>query len=564
MALNDRDLMSSSDASAEFKRYLRMFGRHKGLIALCLVLALCTMLIVLEYLPQVYESNVVLLIRDSRLVARDVQQLMGGILESPGGANVDRQQVSTLAGRIRSRPFLERVIRTLRINEEPGIRAQAEEQRHKHPNVTADELAVRILVDYMQSRIRVTTQGPGMYRVSVADRKAATAQNLAWHISALFVDLSDQERTENIKDARTLGLDLVRTYTEELRRSEEALEQFKQGRIEQGFTQRIVRIDNLSVAVALRQRILDGASDARIRARTLQDSLSRQGIAVALEVVAQDAELVDLAANLRTSLWNEVTKRLASPELAGVPDWPPPGAYGTLRWNLLQRAEQLAIQLFPDANPDVTATLSRYLFSKIDSEAQGRTADLLGAEISESRREAALGPRGEMELVRLESDVAQKRRLVQSAEEQVLGTDVRGAVEAAKMGLKTEILDPATLPLKPVWPNRQKLLVASIFVGIMLGLGLTYLIETLDPVLRRVEDFAKVIPEPVLGTTPLLSRRAVIKHGWLRRHWATAASLAVALLTGAFFLVRGPVFHAPTETRVPAQTAPESVPDANR
>ncbi len=564
MASHDLDMTSPPDASAEFKRYTQMFWRHKGLCVLCIVAALCFMLVALEYLPKVYESNVVIMIQDPRLVARDVQQLIGGILEAPGGANVDNQQVARLAGRIRSRPFLEQVIRTLRMNEDPRIQVRAEEQRRKHPEVSADEMAVRILVDYLQSRIRVATQGPGIYRVTVADRQAATAQSLAWHISGLFVDLSDQEKTTNIKDARALGLDLVRTYTEQQRRAEEALERFNQGRIERDLLQSVVRAENLPLADAYHKRILDGASDARVRARSLQDSLFRRGITPDVDALAQDAQLTDLAAALRTSLWNEVLTRLSTRGTVDAVDWPPQGAYADLRWSLLRRAEQLAAQGFPSAAPDGAATVSRYLFSKIDAEAQGRTAEMLGSEIADFRRQAVLGPRGDMEQARLEADVEQSRRFVKSAEDQVVGTDVRGAVEAAKMGMQTEILDPANLPLKPSSPNRKKLIVASLFVGVFLGLGFSYLLETLDPVLRSAEDIARIVPEPVLGTTPLLSRQAVVKHGWLRRHWAPATSVAIALVTGIFFLARGPAFRTQAEGGIPVQTAPGSTPDANR
>jgi polysaccharide biosynthesis transport protein len=564
MARNETDGTSAPDTTADFKRYTAMFWRHKGIVALCFLTALCVAFIALEFVPKVYESQVTLMIRDSRLVTRDMQQIIGGILETPGGPRVDEQQIAQLAGRITSRPFLERVVRVLRLDEDPRIRARAMEAQSKHPDVSLDEMVVRILVGRMQSGIGVERRGMGIYRVTVGATRADDAQRFAQQICALFVDVSDEEMADDIKDARKLGSDWVETYNVQLRRAEDALERFKEGRIQRDLARSTIHSENLSLAESLQQRILEGASDARIRARSLRDSLSRRGIAPDIDALAMDSELDDLASALRSSFWNEVVTLVSTSVPGDVAQWPPQGAYGALRWSLLQRAERLAAQSFPDAKPGVINTISRYLFSKIDAEAQESAAEALGAEMADFRSWAVRGPRGETELASLEAAVAQARRLVQSAEEQVVGTELRGAVETAKMGLKTEIMDPATLPLAPSRPDRSKVLLAAALIGGLLGIGLAFIVEILDPVLRSTEDFARIIPEPILGTTPLLSRRLVVKQRWLRRHWVVAALLALALLTGVVFLLRGTLFGAQAGTAVPAQVAPGGVPNADR
>ncbi len=558
-------MTSSLDKTIDIKHYIRMFWRHKGLILLCTVTALCACFIALAFMPNVYESDVVLTIRDTQLLARDVERLTGGILPSPTGRDIDEQRMAALAGRIRSRPFLERVVRMLKMNEDPVIREMAERRRHAHPDVSVDEMAIRILVQNLQGRIRFGILGPGVYKVTVGDYSARNAQLVAWWISELFVEVSDQETLADIRNARQLGQDLVRTYTDQLRQSEEALERYRQGAIDRDLGYSLIQSQNVIFAETLRQHIQEAASDARVLASSSQKLLSDQGISADVDRLLRDPEISDLGRALAASLWNEVVARLSTTGTGATDDWPPQGAYSSHRRALLQRAESVAAREYAEATQEVMGVLARTVFSRVDAQGQESAAAALGAEIAKFRRQLELGPRGEMELASLQADVDQNRRLVQTAEEQVVGTDVRGAIEGAKLGVKINILDPARVPLAPSHPNRKKLILASILMGGLLGAGMAFIMETMDPVLRTVEDFGRIVPEPVLGTTPLLSRRLIVKRGWLRRYWVPATLVTVMLLTGGFFLMRGQVLYKLAATQVPIQmVSPEMVPDANR
>ena len=133
-----------------------------------------------------------------------------------------------------------------------------------------------------------------------------------------------------------------------------------------------------------------------------------------------------------------------------------------------------------------------------------------------------------------------------------MASDVSQAVEMTKLGLQIEILDPARMPLSPSRPNRMKILAASLFLGALLGTGIAFLSETLDPVMRSLSDFAKIVPEPLLGTTPLLSH--VTDHRpWVRRHWIPLALALVIGVTGAVFLIRSSVLQSWATTGQPVK-----------
>ena len=83
--------------------------------------------------------------------------------------------------------------------------------------------------------------------------------------------------------------------------------------------------------------------------------------------------------------------------------------------------------------------------------------------------------------------------------------------------------------------------------------------------LRTLDDIQRVVPEPILCTTPLLRKLKQRQRG-LRRHWVPASVAGVLILTAAFFFVRLTVFDhigvgQPTQAIAPTDS---TVSQANR
>jgi len=234
-----------------------------------------------------------------------------------------------------------------------------------------------------------------------------------------------------------------------------------------------------------------------------------------------------------------------------VTEWPP-AEYGSQRRDLLRQIERATVASYPTADADLIAALTRYTFSRLDWEAQQETANMLSSAIASFRKRIESTPGGEIELTRLESDVENNRHLLRSFQSQLVATDISTAVNMTKLGLSIEILDPAQVPLEPTRPNRPKVLVASFILGMVLGVGFAFLSEVLDPVLRTLDDFRRGMPEPILGTTPLIGK--LISHrSWIRRYWILLTLVFLLILTGGFFLIRSNILRDIAVKGVPIQ-----------
>jgi capsular polysaccharide biosynthesis protein len=80
-------------------------------------------------------------------------------------------------------------------------------------------------------------------------------------------------------------------------------------------------------------------------------------------------------------------------------------------------------------------------------------------------------------------------------------------LETSREGTRYTVLDPARLPLKPIKPNKFKVILVGIFLGVAIGGGLAFSREFMDQSFLDVEDAKLSLGLPILGaisriTTP--------------------------------------------------------------
>jgi uncharacterized protein involved in exopolysaccharide biosynthesis len=536
---------TAQDKPIDLRHYRRVLWRRKGLILLASVGVLCGSAMALTAIHPVYQSEVTLLIEDRQPLAREIEDVLGGNGSQVTAFRANEERLSQMVGRVRSRPFLERVIKILKMDEDPKIRAEARKRLDSHPGLTEDELAIRILVARLQNQIRFGSTGPGLYKIIVFHESAQGAQLLAKWISELFVDITTQKELDRIRAARSFGEEQQRVYEEQLTRSEEALERFKGSMIGASFSGTVVTDANRGMAEALDRRINDEVRTAESRVPPLGRAAEALGMAPGDTRLENDADVIGYSRRITAALEQSAQDILAgagAPAAAGTegPSWPPKGSVDVTRRDLYRRLETLAGTFYPDASPDVRRAIAAWAFARVDASIQSEVSGWLRGGIEAFRHQAESRPADEIDLARLEEDVKKNRELLQSFRAQMVASDVSQAVETTNLGTRVEILDPAQTPLRPSHPNKMRIFMAALLIGPMLGVALSVAAEVFDPTLRTLDDIRRIAPEPIFGTIPLLTALAKRERG-IRRHWIPATLGGIVLLTALFFVARATV-----------------------
>jgi uncharacterized protein involved in exopolysaccharide biosynthesis len=137
--------------------------------------------------------------------------------------------------------------------------------------------------------------------------------------------------------------------------------------------------------------------------------------------------------------------------------------------------------------------------------------DVLGSKVNRLQnsldrfddRLAAL-PRLESEIAELERRAADARRYRDAFRSEE--TTVEILSERAKDRTKYKVIEPARVPLAPIWPDRRKIIVMGILLGLVIGGGAVFMAEILDKSFKRVEDVEEMLQLPVLATVPKIEK----------------------------------------------------------
>jgi uncharacterized protein involved in exopolysaccharide biosynthesis len=137
-----------------------------------------------------------------------------------------------------------------------------------------------------------------------------------------------------------------------------------------------------------------------------------------------------------------------------------------------------------------------------------------------------------MELAQLSEDYDNFRAVLNSLVDKKLQADMSENLERKQKGEQFKVLDPASLPAKPFYPNRIRLVFLALVAGLGLGGGIVFLQDFLAPGVKSRAELKTVLGVPVLAVVP-----EIVTPGDRRRRWkvrfATVLSVAVLAVVAA-------------------------------
>jgi uncharacterized protein involved in exopolysaccharide biosynthesis len=111
-------------------------------------------------------------------------------------------------------------------------------------------------------------------------------------------------------------------------------------------------------------------------------------------------------------------------------------------------------------------------------------------------------PEYQAKLDQLSREINAARDLRDRFKEQQEGSQISQALLRES---RFQVIEPAKVPLVPFKPNRPKLLMMGIALGLMLGAGAALIAELTDNTLKKIEEIEDFTGYPVLGIIPEIS-----------------------------------------------------------
>jgi succinoglycan biosynthesis transport protein ExoP len=197
-------------------------------------------------------------------------------------------------------------------------------------------------------------------------------------------------------------------------------------------------------------------------------------------------------------------------------------------------AESAQSALEPASSAPMMQIRSQLKANELEIQNYEQHARKIESEIETYRARLNLTPQVEQELADIsrgyEESNVNYNSLLQKQKQSQLAT----SLEQRQQGEQFRILDPPSLPDKPLAPNHLQISLGGLALGLALGCGLTALLELTNVRVRQEKQLEELVPAPVLVGIPHLSLPGEGRLRLLFRclELGTAAAMIISILAG--------------------------------
>jgi polysaccharide biosynthesis transport protein len=427
----------------DYKRYFGLFRRHKKLLIVSALAIMTVITGIIYLLPNKYEAQSTVFIEKSI-----ISELVKGLAVTP---SID-DKIKVLTYAMNSRTLLLRIIAELDLNKG----GEAEQEK-----------LLKSLRENTQIKIR---DREGLFIISFQDRNPKLARDYVNALVRRYIDENTSSKREESYGATSFLSEQMNIYKEKLQKTEEAANAFKRG------------------AGAL------STMDPSSLLKDINDSQQR-----ADELKIKQAQLETVLANLGKAYSAQsnlpaMQKRLQELQLQYTDSYP----------EIIQLKDDInALQSQKKSGQGMMRPLDSPEYERVISElrATRQAESNLRANIAKNRGLLQSIPAARATLDDLEREKQSQKSLYESMLARRGQSEVSKQLEVQDKSTVFRIVDPAVLPIKPVSPNRVKLMLLGILAGIGGGLGLVILKDLMDDSVKSV-DMAKEFGLPVLAAIP--------------------------------------------------------------
>jgi succinoglycan biosynthesis transport protein ExoP len=359
-------------------------------------------------------------------------------------------------------------------------------------------------VDKMRGATFVNLSGSDGFTITFYHRDPLKAQEVTDRLARLFIEETIKSREQQVEGAVDFLVTQVNESRAELETKDAALRRYK----EEHMGKLPSQLEANLATMQMLQREMQAVEDSLFFAREKQEALAR-GAARPAPPGAPSATAPPEAVEL-----DELNRRLADLRTRYTDAHPDVETLLARRMRLQARLAEARRVDAPTAT-EAAATAEAVAGSNAVAREQLERASLEVRKLEDRQRDlqgrmavvranVEQTPRTEQELATLTRDYEKLNDNYTALLSKQLEAQMSGRLEQRWKGERFRMLDPASLPEKPVFPNPPLFLALGTILGLLVGLAASLVAEYLDPTVKDSEVLQAVQGYPVLAVIPHL------------------------------------------------------------
>jgi polysaccharide biosynthesis transport protein len=489
--------------------YLTILKRRTWLIIGSFVATLAVGVAISLLLPPTYLSSGLILIES--------QQIPTDLVQATVTSYAD-ERIEVIKQRVMTRDNLLRIIRKYGLFADAGPTLTPSDQ--------IDEMRKSIGVELVNASLRPDRAGPATiaFKLSFEHRRPELAQAVANDLVTLFLEENVKVRTQRASQTTEFLTQEADKLKKELDTMEATIAKYKQ---EHG----AALPENVALGMAAMQRVESDLRQVERDQASAEDelrSLEAERAFAGTDTVASTGELQKARAEVA---------RLSATYTESHPD------LKAARRRLEKLEQESADEVRSAASGPKTGRSSDAAVARIDARAAALRQRLKVLAAQRSSLRAQLGqmdvalvksPQVEKDLAGLTRDYQSAQRKYEEIRAKQMTAQVAENLEDDQKAERFAVLEPPTLPDKPVKPDRKKMLALSFILAMGVPVGAVGLMEAMHGVVRGVGPISAITGLRPLVTIPIIPVAAELAK---RRKIALAVAGGGVLAAGVALLL---------------------------
>jgi len=479
--------------------------KRKWLVVVPFILAVIASYSGSYLLTKKYQSRVTIIVKESELIGPEIRRITNVTgLDAVRSERDLKLWQQSITSEIKSPATLLRVINELGLADDVRLQAEVDRLVEEYPEYGRRELTNIALIEKLQEeQIRVGFLGQNLVLIRCESEDPLQARRMAEVLADVFREEQIREDLLRIRAMQEFSTEQLAIYKKEWEDAEAELGDFKKN------------YSKANVSEKVGDGILDGITSEMDQAKLHMEDIvdQRNFVAASLKNAGIDTASLKPSSELigYVSILDGINEQKASllerytrtdPKVLEVM-----GRFNRGLDSLTVICEGIVTRFVPRIRGTGLEQATEYLVltAKVDLAVNEQIT--LNRTLEKLRNRYTTWPDYEIELKRQEQKAITKKDIYLKFNTQLLGSRINEDAYRKEAENRYKIIEPATLPLAPIYPDRLRIVALGCALGLVLGLGAVLLAEVLDNSLRTIEDTEGYLGLKVLGTIPRIVPR---------------------------------------------------------
>ena len=494
---------SSVSSQIDLREILAIAWRRKWLLFIPIPIVAAIAFGLSYLIEPEYESSTIIQIDPQIHLINEVQRLINEPSNMNATRSNDRSNIlRSMYNDITSSHYAELLDQRMKIQWGPKLEEKARQYLMLQPSMTPEAAHLMVLRELMRSSVSVEWASSDQIRIVVTSTNAPQARDMANMLGDIFIaekiiqDLQEIRSSQDFSDVQLERYE--RQVTDKMSEIAQVERELARLRSSEGTSTSANRTEVQGEIDQTENEIEDLRQNERAILVRLRDT---DGLDI------NDLELVD-SDQKRTNRKELVSRLSEFGDLLSGHTWSDPQVINfKLRQNdLLNSIESENEALVDEQYSQFDAAIKRDLVQLFSIRDQ---LDYLHAKKPHLETTLSYLAPGTDRIPDLEAQQAQLERELQMATDirdgfrrQLESSTISQALLEERSSTKYRQVEPAKIAMMPFKPDRKRILLMGIMLGIAIGGGLVLLIELMDNSFKRVEDVEEVLGLKVIGISP--------------------------------------------------------------